>query len=110
MDKVYVTQEELDALDDSIELHKEKQKVLDSGEKSYVWCLCVDFQCCVHAGVLTVGANCNNCAIGKAGYKNCSGIGWNVAMEKDEHQRLLDKLIEIRECCVVSEVENVKVV
>jgi len=111
MKKVYVTPGELKALDDSIETHKHKQLDLDSGENSYVWCGGEDCACCIHAGISFIkGANCYKCAIGKAGYEGCIGIGWRIRMKKDDHQHLLDKLIEIREHCIIKKTKNVKVV
>jgi len=64
MEKVYVTEGELKALDKSIEKHRKKQK----------------------------------------------DLGWCCMMRKKEHKALIDKLIEIRERCVVEKTENAKVV
>ena len=108
MEKVYVTEGELKALDDSIEVHKKKQLDLDSGKKSYILCTGSDCPCCIHAGYLINDfANCYKCAIGKAGYKGCDGIGWMPAMKEVNHQALIDNLIKIREHCVVGEKERV---
>ena len=109
MKKIYVTEGELEALNDSILTHRHKQLDLDSGKVSYVWCGGEDCACCIHAGLSFVkdDNNCEKCAIGKAGYKGCIGIGWSARMGKEDHQRLLGKLIEIRSRCVT---ENAKVV
>jgi len=102
MEKVYVTEGELRALDDSIEKHRKKQKYLDSGKKSYILCTGSDCPCCIHAGYLINDfANCYKCAIGKAGYKGCVDTGWCCMMRKKTHKALIDKLIEIREHCVI---------
>ena len=104
MEKVYVTQGELNALDKSIKTHQKKQEDLDGGECSYVWCHGDDCPCCIHAGLSWKSvADCNKCAIGKSGHKGCSNIGWTVTMGKYYHQKLLDNLIKIRERCVIGE-------
>ena len=108
MEKVYVTEGELKALNDSILTHRHKQLDLDSGKVSYVACLNSECACCVHAGLSWVkGANCEKCAIGKAGHKGCEGIGWMPVMKEVNHQAFIDNLIKIREHCVVGEKERV---